>query len=368
MRAVVVGDVNRVIVEDVVAPAPGPAALVAPEILGLCGTDLKIVSGAIPVSYPRVLGHEMVGRVVRPGAGGRMAEGTRVLIDPAVSCGRCRLCRADRSHLCPSGALMGREVDGVFAELVAVDDAQLHPVPEHLSAREAALLQVLGTCVHAQTLVEVVPGQTAAVIGLGVSGLLHVQLLRARGVEHVVGITRSAWKRRLAEELGATATADPAAARAVIDELTDGAGVDLVVESAGVGATFRQAVELVAIGGQVLVFGIISSPPEGLDWYELYYKELDIVNARAARPRDYARGVALAASGALRLAPLWTRGVALEHAPDAFAMAGSDDTLKVTLHPQGAADHVAGAGERSEREGGHTNGAGERSEQEEFTA
>lgn len=332
MRAVVVGDVDRVAVEDVTDPEPADAALVAPEIMGLCGTDLKIVSGAIPVSYPRVLGHEMVGRVVRPAADGRIAEGTRVLVDPAVSCGRCRLCLADRSHLCPSGALMGREIDGVFADLVAVDEAQLHPVPEHLSQQEAATLQVLGTCVHAQTLIDVFPGQSAAVIGLGVSGLLHVQLLRARGIDRVVGITRSAWKRRLAEELGATATAEPTAARAVIDEMTGGAGVDLVIESAGVGATFRQAVELAAIGGRLLIFGIISSPPDGLNWYELYYKELDVINARAARPRDYVSGVALAASGALRLAPLWTRGVAFDDAAAAFAMARSDDTLKVTLH------------------------------------
>jgi alcohol dehydrogenase len=114
--------------------------------------------------------------------------------------------------------------------------------------------------------------------------------------------------------------------------MTGGAGVDLVVESAGVGATFRQAVELAAIGGRLLIFGIISSPPDGLNWYELYHKELDVINARAARPRDYASGVALAASGALRLAPLWTRGVAFDDAAAAFAMARSDDTLKVTLH------------------------------------
>jgi L-iditol 2-dehydrogenase len=235
---------------------------------------------------------------------------------------------------------MGREVDGVFADLVPVDERRLHPVPEHLSLREVATLQVLGTCVHAQTLVDVFPGQTAAVIGLGVSGLLHVQLLRARGIDRVVGVTRSAWKRRLAEQLGATSTAGPADARAAVDELTGGAGVDLVIEAAGVGATFRQAVELAAIGGRVLVFGIISSPPDGLNWYELYYKELDVVQARAARPRDYARGVALAASGALRLAPLWSRGVRMEDAVDAFAFARSGDSLKVTLHPDGIDEEI----------------------------
>ena len=340
MRAVVVTDVDQVTIGQVAEPGPGPAALVAPEVLGLCGTDIKIVSGAIPVEHPRVLGHEMIGRGVAPGAGGALPEGARVLVDPAISCGTCRLCRDDRSHLCPHGALMGREVDGLFADLVAVDEHRLHPVPEHLSLHEVATLQVLGTCVHAQTLVDVFPGQTAAVIGLGISGLLHVQLLRARGIDRIVGITRSAWKRRLAQDMGATVTARPDEAQAAVDELTGGAGVDLVVESAGYGATFRQGVELAATGGRMLVFGIISSPPDGLNWYELYYKELDVVNARAARPRDYDRGIALAASGALQLAPLWSRGASLDDAAGALAMARSGDTLKVTLHPDGSEEEL----------------------------
>ena len=340
MRAVVVTDADQVTVEQLPEPEPGRAALVAPEVLGLCGTDLKIVSGAIPVARPRVLGHEMVGRVVRAGADGRFAVGDRVLADPATSCGVCRLCRDDRSHLCPDGALRGREVDGLFADLVAVDEALLHAVPEHLPARAAALLQVLGTCVHAQTLIDVFPGETAVVIGLGISGLLHVQLLRARGVERIIGITRSPWKRRLAEQMGATATAAPADARAVVDEHTAGAGADLVVESAGYGATFRQGVELAATAGRLLVFGIISSPPDGLNWYELYYKELAVINARAARPRDYDRGIALAASGALELTPLWSRGTSLDDAAGALDLARSGDTLKVTLHPDGIEDDM----------------------------
>lgn len=335
MRAVVVHDREHVTVESVADPESGQAALVAPEVLGVCGTDLKIVSGAIPVAHPRILGHELVGRIVRPGAQGRFAEGDRVLVDPAVSCGTCSLCRDDRGHLCPNGALRGRDVDGFFAELVAADETLLHAVPDELSQPDAALLQVLGTCVHAQTLVDVFPGQTAAVVGLGVSGLLHVQLLRARGIERIVGITRSAWKRQVAQELGATATAAPDDARAVIDEVTGGKGADLVVESAGYGATFRQSVELAATGGQVLVFGTISTPPDGLNWYQLYAKELAIFNPRAARPRDYDRGIDLAARGILRLAPLWSRGTALTDATDALALARSADTLKVTLHVDG---------------------------------
>lgn len=331
MRAIVVTGPGRFSVEEVPDPAAEERALVAPSAMGLCGTDLKILVGAIPVRYPRILGHEMIGTVVRPGPQALFSEGSRVLIDPSIACRHCRLCRNDRTHLCPNGALMGRDVDGGFADLVAVDESRLHLVPRELSAAEASLLQVLGTCVHAQTLVGVFPGQTAVVLGLGVSGLLHVQLLRARGIDRVVGVTRTAWKRQLAERLGATATAAPEDAPQVVEAVTGGAGAELIVESAGQREAFVQAVHLAGAGGRILVFGIADAGPVDLPAYELYYKELDVVYARAARPRDYARAVRLAASGRIQLAPLWSASFPLGEAGRAFEAAASPNSLKITL-------------------------------------
>ncbi|HZD70663.1 MAG TPA: alcohol dehydrogenase catalytic domain-containing protein [Actinomycetes bacterium] len=331
MRAIVVTGPGRFSVREVPGPVAGERALVAPSAMGLCGTDLKILAGAIPVRYPRILGHEMIGTVVRPGAMALFPEGSRVLVDPGIACGHCGLCRNDRTHLCPNGALMGRDVDGGFAGLVAVDESRLHLVPQELSATEASLLQVLGTCVHAHSLVPVFPGQAAVVIGLGVSGLLHVQLLRARGIDRIVGVTRTAWKRQLAERLGATATAAPEDAPRVVEAVTEGAGAELVVESAGQLQALVQAVHLAALGGRILVFGIAGSGPVELPAYELYYKELDVVYARAAQPRDYARAVHLAASGRVRLAPLWSESFPLAEAGRAFEAAGSASSLKITL-------------------------------------
>ncbi|MGH2547001.1 MAG: zinc-dependent alcohol dehydrogenase [Acidimicrobiia bacterium] len=334
MKAVVMRGPHRLAVEEIADPRPEGRALVAVETGGLCGTDLKILSGAIPVRCPLVMGHEVVGRVVKAGELGLVVEGTRVLVDPGLACRWCRPCRADRPNLCPNGALMGRDVDGGFAELVAVDELQLHPIPEHLPVAEAALLQVLATCVHAQTLVDVFPGDPAAVMGLGVSGLLHLQLLRARGAGTILGITRSAWKRQLALELGATAVAAPEEAAEVARQLGDGARPRLVVESVGEPETLGRCVELAAPGGTILAFGTVTADQvSGFPFYELYYKELELVSSRAARPRDYARAVELVAQGTLRLAPLWSRSFPLAEARRAFEVlmdAGSAD-LKVTL-------------------------------------
>jgi len=176
----------------------------------------------------------------------------------------------------------------------------------------------------------VFPGQVAAVIGLGVAGQLMVQLLRARGVT-VVGITRSEWKRDLAAQHGASAVAAPDEAQSVLAELTNGRGPDLVVEAVGYEKTLAQAIELVGIGGEVLVFGTLTGGTEGLPYYQLYYKELNIYNPRAALPADYALGIDLAAKGLLTLEPIVTHQVGLEEAAKAFELVHDPSSLKVLM-------------------------------------
>lgn len=331
MKTVTVQAKDQVAILDAPQPPDDGRAVVAVRQAGVCGTDTKIITGQMPARYPVVLGHEVVGTVVRPGARQLVPEGTTVLLDPSVSCGYCRQCRADRMHLCTNGALMGRDVDGGFAEYVAADELQLHPVPPEVPLDEAALLQVVGVCVHAQDMAEVRPEETAVVVGLGVSGLLHVQLLRARGVRRIVGVTRSAAKRQLAERFGAVATAAPADARRVVDEVTGGTGADLVIESVGAVETFAQAIELATIGGRLVVFGIIGANQGALPFVQLYFKELRVSFPRAARPRDYTSAIALASSGALDLAPLLAESYPLDRATDALRSIEAGSPLKVKL-------------------------------------
>jgi (R,R)-butanediol dehydrogenase/meso-butanediol dehydrogenase/diacetyl reductase len=328
MRAVALTGPNTVSVIDVPAPSDESVALVRVDGSGLCGTDIKILRGDIPVQLPRVLGHEVVGRVQR--AAGAITEGTRVLVDPYASCGTCRLCKADLDHLCTSGALMGRDVDGGLTEILAIPETRLHPIPDSIDDKSARLLQVLGTCVHAQARLATSPDMTAVVIGLGVSGLLNLQLLRDRGVERVIGVTRSMEKRELARSMGAIAAVHPDEAAATVADLTDGLGAEIVVESAGTAATLGQSIALAAPGGDILLFGVTTHAPD-LPLYQIYFKELRLIGARAARGVDYAKGIELTAAKRLALAPLWTAGFTIDQADEALARLAMDDALKVTL-------------------------------------
>lgn len=330
MKAVQVTAPGAIAIADVPEPEGGKDAVLKVSQVGICGTDIKIHQGKIPVDYPRVAGHEMLGEVVQPAEGFPYESGDRVLVDPGVSCGWCGLCMAGRTNICHNGGLLGRDVDGVFTEYVVVPGNRIIPVPDPVSDKAGGLLQVLGTCVHAAKTVDPFPGRVAAVLGLGVSGQLLSQLLRLQGYT-VVGITRSEWKRDLANTLGATATAEPARAQEVLADVTNGLGPDLVVEAVGTEATLGQAIDLVGIGGEVLVFGTITGGGEGLPYYQLYYKELTLHNPRAALVGDYADGVKLAAEGSLQLEPLVTHLLDLDEAEAAFDLVSDSSSLKVLM-------------------------------------
>ena len=333
MRAVATTGPGRLDVVDVSPPRVDMKVLVRLERAGICGTDLKILDGSTPVSYPRVLGHELVGTVALAAAEGKIPPGARVLVNPGINCGACYLCHRDRPHLCGHGGLLGRDLDGVFAEAIGVEERFLHPVPDQVTSDEAGLLQVLGTVVHSQQTVAVSPDTVAVVIGLGVSGMLHTQLLAERGVGHLIGVTRSPWKLELAGRLGADRVATPEEATDVVAEVSKGRGADLVIEAVGTETTLAQSIDLVGPGGDVIVYGTITAKGEGLSYYQLYFKELTLHNPRAARPRDYDEAIRLAAAGRIHLAPLVTARYPLEDAGSAFAAAKSGNHLKVLLTP-----------------------------------
>lgn len=335
MRAVVATGSGSLEVRRVPTPDVSSGALVQIDQAAICGTDVKILAGHIPVDHPRIMGHEMAGEVIRSAESGAIPVGTRVLINPGVFCNRCDLCRRDLRQLCRNGGLLGRDIDGVFTEQIEIDEDFLHVIPQSVSRDAATLLQVLGTVVHAQRSVSVFPNETAVVVGLGVTGLLHLQMLAARGVT-VIGVTRSQWKLDLATDLGASYTATPDMAADLVSQVTDGRGADLVVESVGTERTLAQSIELAGHGANIVVYGTVTGGKEGLPYYQLYFKELTLHNPRAAGPGDNDIGISLAAAGTLQLEPLVTARFPLEDAAKAFEAVGGQN-LKVALDIGGSA-------------------------------
>ena len=339
MKAMVLRAPSDLVLDEVARPQPGPGqVLVRVTHSGVCGTDYKIYNGSIRVPYPLIPGHEMAGEVVTVGADLQVGagpaatrQGDRVIIDPETYCGTCFYCQKGLTNLCPNGALIGRDVDGGFAEYLMVPATQVFKLPDSIDDRTAPMIQVLTTCLHAQRQVETFPADTVAVIGLGVTGQLHVQLAKARGAR-VIGITRSAEKRAMAEKLGADVTI--AGGDKVIEqlrELTDGRGADLTIETTGVLKQLEHSVHMTRFGGKVLMFGIFTVKEGALPFYDLYFKEVSLISARVAKPEDYTACIALVERGQVKLGPLVSDIMPLGQLKEAIGLLSSDSGQRMKI-------------------------------------
>lgn len=317
-----------------VAPDPAPEAgtvVVRVAAAGLCGTDYRIWTGDRPVAYPRVMGHELVGRVARAGAGVEgLAAGDRVVVEPNYSCGRCPLCREGNRNLCAGRTAVGIDVDGGFAELVRVPAACCWRVPDALGDDEAMLAEPLAVMVRATARGAPRAGECAAVVGAGSLGLLALQVLRARGVRVLV-VSRSARRFALARRLGAGAThavgEGPVAEAA--RRFSGREGVDLVVEAAGTAEAVTHALELVRPGGRVVLTGLPHAATP-VEFFDVVRRELTLVGSMIYQ-REFGEAVDLLARGAVETAPLVTHRFALGEIGAAFRAHEDPGSIKVAV-------------------------------------
>ena len=331
MKAMVLTSPGELVRDEVAQPAvESGQALVRVTHTGICGTDYKIFNGAIPVRYPRIMGHEIAGEIADPGSSG-LRVGDRVIVDPQLYCRSCFHCRIGQTHLCRNGMLVGRDRDGGFAECVTAPPSHVFTLPASVSTEVAPLIQVLTTCLHAQRQIDIFPGEFVVVTGLGVTGQLHVQLAKARGAT-VIGVTRSAEKRALAEKLGADITiASGADAVERVRDATEGRGADVVIETTGVVPSLAAGIDMARSGGRLLLFGIITAKEGALPFYDLYFKELALINARVAKSEDYPAAIRLVEGGLVRLDPLISDVKPLDELKAAIASLGSDSGARMKI-------------------------------------
>ena len=239
-------------------PVPKPGEVVVKiRASGVCGSDLLGFLGKSKKRIPPlVLGHEMAGEI----AGGEsdLAPGTRVTVLPLFTCGACRPCRAGRTNLCAERLLLGMNLQGGFAESVAVPRSAVFPVPASLSPLAASMVEPLATPMNLFDSHVRGPVERVAVLGAGTQGLLALQLAKLAKASTIISVDPNPARLEVAKRLGATHAVDPKsgdAAAAVLD-LTNGEGCDVVVDAAGFSATRQQGVKMTARGGLLGLVGI----------------------------------------------------------------------------------------------------------------
>lgn len=241
------------------------------DATSFCGSDFHIVSGELLKDMNFVLGHEMVGTVSEVGkAVKEFQPGDRVTMAPAPYCGHCRNCRNGKEPYCMNGGILGAGKDmgdfpGTHAEAMRVPfaDQVLVKVPPHVSDASAlAVADALTTGATGVKNAVLKQGQCIAVIGCGPVGLMAIHYATMMRPSQLIAIDTVDSRVNMAKELGAThgiVSTDP---REEIMEMTNGLGVDAVVDCAGVAATFQTALDITAPDGRISLIGIPAKPFE----------------------------------------------------------------------------------------------------------
>ncbi len=264
MKTAVMEGIGKMGFEERSIPTPkADEVLVKLDYVGICGSDLHYYeTGAIGdyvVKPPFVLGHEPGGVVVEVGENVRhLKTGDRVALEPGKTCGHCEFCKEGKYNLCPDVVFFATPpVDGVFQEYVAHEANLCFKLPDNVSTLEGALIEPLAVGFHAAIQGDAHLGQKAVVMGAGCIGLVTMMALKARGVSQVYVVDIMEKRLEKALELGADGVINGAQEdvekRAL--ELTDGKGMDLVVETAGTEITTRQAIRIAKKGSNIVLVG-----------------------------------------------------------------------------------------------------------------
>lgn len=326
--------------KEVPEPTPGPGEVrIRVKACGICGTDLHIRDDTFPNYPPVVLGHEFSGVVDQLGPGVTGLEPGKRVVSEVVyqTCGRCRACKTGAYNLCLARRGLGWGAHGAFAPLTVVEAGNVHPMPNNLSFEEAALSEPLAVSAYAVCeLTQVTAGDLVLVLGPGPIGLLVAQCAAAEGGRVIVGGTRADAERlNLARELSAYAVVNTEEedATALLRELGDGLGADVVFECSGAARAAQTGLMAVRKGGKYMQVGLFGRPIEwNLD--QVATKELTVLGVFSSNWRGWHRGLRLAGQGRVRLRPLISHIFPLAEWERGFDIAEKKQGLKVLLIPE----------------------------------
>ena len=343
MQALLLTEYRKLELTTLDRPAVGrDDVLVSVRACGICGSDVHGYDGStgrrIP---PLVMGHESAGVVAEVGENvASVRPGDHVALDSLLSCGECELCRNGQTNMCAGRRILGVACQefrqqGAFAEYVVVPQQAVYPVPHDLPFEHAALVEPVSVALHAVSRLRIDLGDSAAVVGSGMIGLLVIQALKIAGCDEVIAIDLDDDRLRLAAELGATATVNSANCDAVaaVLERTAGRGVDVALEVVGAAKPLATAIGCVRRGGQIGLVGNLSAEVP-LPLQTVVMRELALVGS-CASAGEYPRAIELIASGAIRVAPLITATAPLAEGSRWFERlyAHEPGLLKVVLCP-----------------------------------
>jgi len=341
MLAAVTEGVGSVAVMERGDPAePGPGeVLLAPEAVGICGSDYHFFLGELSAAaggdqFPRVLGHEVGARVVAAGPGCQLAPGQLIALWPLLACGDCYPCSVGRPNACDRFSLIGIHLDGGLQQRLVVPEAQVFPISVE-SPAVAALVEPLSIAVQAVRRAAVRAGERVVVFGAGPIGQCICLVARDRGAEVLV-VDIEASRLPLSAEMGAeTLLWEPASDEGVVREARDWGGPGgpgVVFDATGAAPAVGAMLQIVASAGRAVQVGM-SNHEVPLRIGLMTEKELDLLGVSCCDRDGFAEAVEIAERNHQMLERMVSHRFPLRHFPEAlrFAIDNPTEVLKVVI-------------------------------------
>ncbi len=339
-RAAVYHGPGDIRLEELPLPDLGPGdVLVRVDACGICGSD--VMDWYMAPRAPIVLGHEVAATVLATGPGASLHPGQRAFVHHHVPCMTCHDCLRGRETLCLRFRQTRLHPGGLAEHLVVPAEnarADALPLPDDLDDGAATFVEPLACAVRGQRKAHLRPGDSVAVVGAGVNGILNARLARASHAGAVVALDVNEDRLRAARELGLTAVHAEDAAADALRDATGGRLADVVIVCAGAAAAVELGLRLVARGGTLQLFAPLHPGEEmRLSGPDPFFAEVEVQHTYSAAPRDTRTALHLLATGHVQVSDLVTHRLPLERTAEAVALVkGGGKALKVVVEPHAA--------------------------------
>lgn len=294
---------------------------------GLCGSDVGIYHGTnAAATYPRVIGHEMVGVVEAVGPTAKKVKaGDRVIIDQVVNCGRCWACRHNRPNVCGNLKVRGVHINGGMCEYIAVPDKDCYLLPEMLSNEEAVMIEPTTIAVQICSRAQVAHDDMVLIIGAGVLGKSILRIANLLHPQKLIVADIDEQKLKESLEMGATDVINSRTEdlNARVRELTEGYGPTVVMNAAFFKGSLLSACQVAGNAARVMVLGFSVEPNE-INQFVITSKELDLRGSRLQN-RKFQQVIDMIRAGQIDLRGSVSHTFPLEEAQKAFDFVDSHD-------------------------------------------
>lgn len=319
---------------------PVPAVKTPDDVLlevegaGICGTDLHILE--VPPGHPAtpgaILGHEYVGRVLEVGSAVTdYRPGDRAVVAPNLACGCCEACLAGRPNQCAHFTTLGIYLDGGFARYNVAPRSALHRLSLELPVEEAVFTELLSCVVGGTARTGLEPGEDVAILGAGPVGLVFALVLRGMGAGRIFVADMVPLRLETAARIGCLpidVRAGPAPEQ--IRAQTGGQGVQVAVDA--VGSLMDQAVDVAAVGGRVVLFGMNERARPAVHQYTITRRELTILSTFIGI-HTFPKAIRMLERGVIKPSVLLSPVMPLSEAPKAFDLLRRGEAIKIMLKP-----------------------------------